>query len=217
MKKFNIIKEIIIVDRAALMQAVNSTKRFAITHDGRVLHEPYAPTDIFIYQGQMTPQPTSALMPTKAQTLSEMMGYKYKIVEDDDRVLIKAGTAWQDLIAVNMENCDYDDTTGDGIDKFSDDDLEEIGWQATEFRVLYRDIVDVLEEKCEGILFCIEHEGDNYQFSGLGYITDKECARKSAFDYCKERVQKALGVEGDYPVDDLTDDEEEAAKFFGCL
>ncbi len=206
MKKFNIVKEIIIVDRVALMQALNSTKRFAITHDGRVLHEPYAATDIFIYQGQMTPQPTSAMMPTKPQTLAEMMGYKYKIVEDDDRVLIKAGTAWQDLIPLNMANCDYDDTTGDGIDKFSDDGLEEIGWQATEFGVLYRDIVDVIEEKCEGILFCIEHEGDNYQFSGLGYITDRECSRTTAFDYCKERVEKALSDTNVYPAGEFTDD-----------
>ena len=210
MKKFNLFKEIIIADKTAVMQAVNSTRTFAITHDGRVVYEPFASTDIFIFQGKMTPQTTSALMPQQPKTLTELMGFKYKIVEDDDRVLIKAGGAWQDLIGINLENSDYDDTTGDGIDKFADDTLEEIGWQATEFNIPYRDIVEQIEKKCEGILFCIESEGDNYQFSGLGFIADMESARSIAFEYCKSLVEKELREDKDFSPDLFTDDEKES-------
>ena len=218
MKKFNLYKEIIIVEKDALMQAINSTKKFAITHDGRVIYEPFGDTDIFIYQGSMQPSPApSALAVQKPKTLADLFGFKYQIVEDDDRVLIKAGSAWQDLININLNNSDYDDTTGDGIDKFDDSRLEDIGWQATEFNILYRDMVEQIEEKCDGLLFCIESEGDNYQFSGLGYIHDAECARSTAFDYCKARIEKELKENDDFAPDDLTDDEEEAARFFGLL
>lgn len=217
MKKFNLFKEIVVAPRAAVMQAINSSKTFGITHDGRVVYEPFSPTDIFIYQGRITPPKSSALMSQKPKTLSELMGTNYKIVEDGDRVLIKAAAAWQDLIGINLNNADYDDTTGDGIDKFADSRLEDIGWQATEFNILYRDIVDEIEEKCEGILFCIENEGDNYQFSGLGFITDIECARSTAFDYCKSRAEKELLENEEFTPDTLTEDEKEAVEFFNCL
>lgn len=217
MKKFNLFKEIVVVPRAAILQAINSSKMFGITHDGRVIYEPFASTDIFIYQGKITPPKSSALMSQKPKTLSELIGTNYKIVEDDDRILIKAAAAWQELIDINLNNADYDDTTGDGIDKFSDPELEDIGWQATEFNILYRDIVDEIEEKCEGVLFCIENESGNYQFSGLGFISDLECARSIAFDYCKARAAKELLKNEEFGLDTLTDDEKEAAEFFNCL
>lgn len=217
MKKFNLVKEIIIADRAALMQAINSSRSFAITHDGRIVYPPFAPTDIFIYQGSIAPQPTSALTPQKPKSLQELLGKEYKIVEDEDRVLIKAAGAWQDLISINVESCDYDDSSGDGIDKFKDKELEEMGWQVTEFGLLYRDIVDQLEARCDGILFCIENEGEHYQFSGMGFITDMECARSTTYEFCKAHVEKALSPEGDFSTGELSDDEKAAARFFGVI
>lgn len=218
MKKFNLFKEIIITDRTELLKAINSTKRFGITHDGRIVYAPFTSKDIFIFQGSMAPQPTSALMPQKPKSLPELFGKDYRIVEDEDRVLIKAGGAWQELISINVESCDYDDSSGDGIDKFADRELEEIGWQVTEFDLLYRDIVDQLEARCDGTLFCIENDSDeHYQFSGMGFITDMECARKTAFTFCKAHVEKALGSDGDFSTDDLDEDQEEAARFFGVI
>ncbi len=218
MKKFNLLKEIIIVDRPVLMQAINSNKTFGITHDGRVLYAPFESKNAYIYQCSITSSTQLiGLSAQKPKTLSELLGMNYQVVEDGERILIKAGNAWKEIIKLNMTQCDYDDTTGDGIDKFADDELEEIGWQATEFDVMYRDIVDVIEEKCEGTLLCVEVEGDNYQFSGLGYINDIAWARKIVFDFCQTRVKKALKEDEDFAPDNLTDDEEEAAEFFKVL
>ncbi|MEA3373165.1 MAG: hypothetical protein U9Q62_05675 [Campylobacterota bacterium] len=218
MKKCNLLNEIIIVDRPALMQAINSAKTFGITHEGRVLHAPFESREIYIYQGMTTPPaPGIGLAPQKQRSLSELLGVSYQVVEDGDRVLIKTGSAWQEIIKLNLAHCDYDDSTGDGIDKFTDNELEEIGWQATEFDVMYRDIVDVIEAKCEGTLLCVESEGENYQFSGLGYINDMACARQVAFEYCQALVKKALETDEHFAPDNLTDDEEEAAKFFKAL
>ncbi len=217
MKKFNLVKEIIIADRIALMQAVNSAKTFGITYKGDIKYTPFEPTDIFIYQGSINRPAPSALMAPKPIQLSDLFDHTYQIVEDDDRVLIKAAGAWQDLLSVNTPNAEYDDSTGDGIAEFSHKELEDIGWHATEFNINYREPSEKLEEDAEGILFCIEYEGDNYQFSGLGYVHNIEEARKILFDYCQQRIDSLIKNDENFTRDELTDDEEEAAKFFGVI
>lgn len=215
MRKFNLVKEIISVDKAAMMRAVNSGKPFGITITGEIEHPPYSSEKIYIYQGAVERPAASPLMPAKPKSLAELMDTSMQVVEADDRILIKAARDWQTIMGYNLPNADYDDTTGDGIAEFSDSELEDIGWQATEFGIGYRDIVEVIEARCEGTLLCIENEGENYQFSGMGFIDDMACARKAAFEYCKQRIETILQEDESYHHAELTDDEEEALEFFG--
>ena len=215
MKKFNLFKEIITVKRDALLSAINSNKTFGITIKGEIVYEPFAPKDILIFAGAHNPKPASPLAPPSSIKLEEIFGKNYQVVEDDARILIKAFSNWQELIGLNTPRCSYDDTTADGVAEFSNKDLEEIGWQATEFNIKYRDLVDELEAKCEGYVLCIEQEEPSYQFSGLGFLTNDEEAYKVLFAYAKAHVQKMLDTHEDFKRELLTEDEEEAAEFFG--
>ena len=216
MKKFNLFKEIIIVEKASLIAAINSSKVFAITSLGEIKYEPFGDKDIFIYQGKYTPEPTSALKPTQKPALENMLGKNYQLVIDEDRVLVKAFSNWQELISINTPRSSYDDTTADGVAEFANKELENIGWQVTEFNVRYRELVEVLEEKCEGTVLCIEQE-EPYQFSGLGFIANDEEASRILYEYCQKIVIDKLENDDDFDKDDLDDDQEEAAKFFKAL
>jgi hypothetical protein len=156
-------------------------------------------------------------MPTKAPTLADVLGKNYQVVEDDDRVLIKAFSNWQELIKVNIPRASYDDTTGDGVSEFANPELEDIGWNATEFNITYRTLVEVLEEKCDGTLLCIEQEEPSYQFSGLGFLDNDTQAKEVLFEYCQNQIKKLMSEDPLYARDNLSDDEEEAAEFFKCL
>jgi hypothetical protein len=212
MKKFNLFKEIIVVARNDFMNAINSHKKFAITHEGKIEFEPFPPTTIAIFEGSIPPP--SPLSPNLQRPLNEMLGKEYRIVEDDDRILIKASPAWQSIIGYNRIRALYDDTTADGIDKFADKELEQIGWHATEFNITYREIVEQFENLCEGTILCIEQE-EPYQFSGLGFVSDIEQTRKVAFDFCVSTIKEKLANDPDYAT--LSDDEEEAAEFFKAI
>lgn len=209
MKKFNLFKEIIVVAKSDFLHALNSAKPFAIRYDGHIVFAPYPSDLISIYEGSVT-QP-SPLSTNLSRPLTAMLGDNYRVVEDDDRILIKASGAWQSIIGFNQKRSLYDDTTGDGIAEFSDKKLEDIGWHATEFNIGYRDIVEQFEMQCEGVLLCIEQE-EPYQFSGLGFISDMEHARQIGFDYCVATIKEKLENDPDFAT--LNDDEEEAALYF---
>ncbi len=216
MKKFNLFKEIIIVKKSDFIQAINSLKVYGINIKGEIKYEPFDEKEILIYRGQHIKKPTNALTPTAAPKLSDVLGKNYQIVEDDDRVLVKAFSNWQELIAVNTPRASYDDTTGDGVDKFAFEYMEEIGWQATEFDITYRTLVELLEEECEGTLLCIEQESP-YQFSGLGFLDDDEHACKVLFDFCQNNIKTQIKEYSDKDRELLSDDELEALEFFKCL
>lgn len=215
MKKFNLVKEIISVEKPAMTAALNSGKPFGITIKGEIHHPPYDARSRYIYQGSVTLPAPSALAPSKPKSLSELLGGSMQVVEAEDRILIKAARNWQEIMRFNATHADYDDTTGDGVAEFADKELEEIGWQATEFGIHYRELVEVIEAQCDGTLLCIENEGENYQFSGMGFIDDITCARQHCFDYCVERIRNILQEDSSYRHADLSDDEEEALAFFG--
>lgn len=212
MKKFNLFKEIVIVSKSDFLRAANSAKPFAIAYNGEIHYEPFPQTLISIYEGSIPP--LSPLSTDLSRPITSMLGDKYRIVEDDERILIKAFGAWQSIIGFNRLRALYDDTTADGIDKFSDKELEKIGWHATEFNISYRDIVDQFEKECEGILFCIEQE-EPYQFSGLGFLSDMKQVQETAYNYCAAVIKDKIENDSDYST--LTDDEEEAAAFFEAL
>ena len=214
MKIFNLFNEIITANKQELQKAINSTRLFGINIQGEIVYAPFEAQEILIYQGQHTPQPINALMPAKAQTIEELMGKNYQVLIDDDRVLIKAFSNWQELIGINMPRASYDDTTSDGLDRFSEDSLEDIGWQAAEFDIPYRALVEILEDKCEGTILCIEQEEPSYQFSGLGFITDEKCAQETLFAYCKRKINEIITHNENFKDEYLSDDQIEALEFF---
>ena len=217
MNKFNLFKEIITVNKQELLHAMNSQKEFGITIQGKICFAPFENKEILIYQGKHTPTQGSALMPQQSPTLASLLGKNYQVVEDDDRVLIKAFSNWQELIGVNNVRASYDDTTGDGVDKFDYEPLEDLGWHATEFNITYRELVEYLEEECEGVLLCIEQEEPSYQFSGLGFFADEHDAYSKAFDYCQQKVKKLIEEDPLFKKETLSDDELEAAEYFKVL
>lgn len=216
MKKFNLFKEIIVIDRSSLLNAINTNLEFAITYKGEIGTPPYAENEIFVFKGKAEAPKASALSIPKPQTIAEILGKNYKVVEDEERVLIKAAGNWQELIGVNMPNSSYDDTTADGVAEFADKEMEDIGWMATDFNIDYRNMVEELEEKVDGVILCIEQE-EPYQFSGLGIIFDFEKAREVLFDYCQNIIKSKMESDPLFHPDSLTDDEEEAAKFFKVI
>ncbi len=206
MKKFNLFKEIIITDRNNLAEAINSGKLFGIRVDGNICYEPFTLDDILIYRGT----------PDTSLPIETIFGKNYQVLEDSDRVLIKAFSNWQEIIGFNSPRATYDDTTADGVDEFSTKDMENIGWHASEFNIKYRTLVDVLEEKCDGTLICIEQE-EPYQFSGLGFVDDLTNARDILFDFCHREIKRLIAEDKDFAQDNLNDDELEAAEFFKVI
>ncbi len=212
MKKFNLFQEIIAVDKSELLRAASSRSRFAISSSGEIVNEPFPPSLISIFEGSVPPLPPMST--TMNRPIDSMLGNGYRVVEDDERVLIKASGAWQNIIGYNRRRALYDDTSGDGIAEFSDKSLEETGWHATEFNIGYREIVEQLERECDGVLLCIEQE-EPYQFSGLGFVSDIAHARSVGFDYCAQKIKEKLAEDEDFAA--LTDDEHEAAEYFKAL
>lgn len=213
MKKFNLFKEIIVVQKIDLLKAINTSKEFAITISGEIKQEPFASDDIFIFLAKQPTVHSSILAPQIAPSITSILGKNYQVVEDDERILIKAFSNWQELIKINTPRASYDDTTGDGVCEFSSANLEAIGWNATEFNITYRDLVEELEEKCHGVLLCIEQETP-YQFSGLGYIQNDDEAKKILLSYCQNKIKKLMENDEAFAKENLTDDELEAAQFF---
>jgi len=216
MKKFNLFNEIITVNKSKLLEAINSQNTFGINITGNICYEPFTNNEILIYEGQHIPAPTSALTPPINVTLESILGKNYQVVEDDERVLIKAFSNWQEIIGWNTQRASYDDTTADGVAEFSYRDMEDIGWHATEFDISYRELVEVLEEKCEGTMICIEQE-EPYQFSGLGFLSDNNHAKDILYTYCQIKIKKLIQEDSDFKKETLSNDEKEAAQFFKLL
>lgn len=214
MKKFNLLKEIIVVEKKIFLQAIQSNKIFAITTNGEIFYTPFPNATPFVFQGQAINQ-NNPLSPTQTINLTKALGNNYQIVIDGERILIKAFSNWQELISINTPQALYDDTTADGVAEFAHKELENIGWHADEFGITYRNLIEVLEEKCDGILLCIEQE-EPYQFSGLGFVKEINQAKEILFNYAKEIVTHKLENDNDFKSDILTNDEIEAAEFFGC-
>ncbi|MGE0739410.1 hypothetical protein, partial [Sulfurimonas sp.] len=147
MKKFNLFKEIIVADKEELFEALKSDKIFGIRVDGAICYEPFGAHDVLIFSGSTEIK----------SSLEEALGKNYQIVEDEERVLIKAASNWQEIIGFNKARATYDDTTADGVDELGTQEMEVIGWHATEFNINYRTLAEVLEQECSGTLLCIEY------------------------------------------------------------
>ncbi len=204
MKKFNLFNEVIVVNKSDLQNIMLKGEEFGIDIYGNIIdNSSYTKDDIYIFKGKIDAD----------LELIKSFGNKYQLVEDGDRVLIKAFGNWQALIEINTPNATYDDTTADGVGEFEDEGLENIGWNAVDFNVNYRSLVEVLEEKCEGTLLCIEQD-DPYQFSGLGFIEDTKVAYDVLFKYVQERIIEVMKTDDDYKRENLDSDELEVLEFF---
>jgi len=203
MKKFNLFNEIITLNTKELQEIVDLGVKFAINSDGDILTRGLMDGDIIIYNG----------IPNKDESLEKAFGPKYQVVISEERVLMKAFSNWQEIIAINTPLASYDDTTADGVAEFSNKDLEDIGWQATEFSISYRELVEVLEEKVQGVVLCIEQD-DPYQFSGFGFITNNDEAKDVMFSYCQEVIKDKLANNDDFKEEYLEDDQIQAREFF---
>ena len=216
MKKFNLFNEIIVAKKSDLLSALNSLKTFGIDINGDILYPPFADGTILIYEGVHKPTPNVGIAVAKPLNIETVLGNDYRVVVDDERILIKASPAWQSIIRLNVSRASYDDTTGDGIAEFADTKLEDLGWHATEFNIKYRELVELIEEKCEGTIICIE-QMEPYQFSGLGFIANNEDAYRHCYEYCQSKIKTLIENDEDYSPENLTDDEEEAAEYFKAL
>ena len=212
MKKFNLFKEIIVANREDLLSAIDSSKVFGINSNGAICYEPFRNEEILIFQSASSNEPKTE----SGQSLESFFGKNYQIVLDNERVLIKAFSNWQEIIGWNTPRASYDDTTADGVDQFSTKEMEKIGWNATEFNIKYRDLVDLLEEKCDGTIICLEQESP-YMFSGLGFLDNDEKAREVLYDYCQVKIKKLMEEDGVYQKENLECDELEAAEFFKVI
>ncbi len=214
MKKFNLQHEVVVVSKQELLHAINSSRPFAISLDGTICYEPFEPNTLSIFQGTLAPKPIT--LTTSSSAFEGLFGSHYLVLEDGNRILIRASGAWSQIIGYNFSKADYDDTTADGIADFSDKALEEIGWHATEFGISYREMTEYLESACEGVLLCVEIDTP-YQFSGLGFLHDRTHAKEVLFQWCKARIALIMQSDCDFAIERLTDDEEDAARFFGLL
>jgi len=212
MHKINLLNEIIVVSNNELAQALSSNKEFGITLKGELRYSPFDPVVIFIYQGKITPPAPTALN----IFTQELLGTNYEVIEDDDRILIKAGNAWQNIINYNLRNCDYHDTVGEGVTQFSDEEIEDMSWMIIDFDVSYREMIEMLQEKTDITLVCIESE-EHYQFSGIGYFNDIEGTRKTLFDFCQNVIKEKIANDADYALYLLDEDQREAAEFFKVI
>ena len=214
MKKFNLLKEIIIVDKNELLNAINSQKEFGIKLDGSITYEPQ--NEIVIYKGKHQPK-ISALAPPKPISIQEILGENYRIAESEGKIGIKAANAFREIVKFNYDNALYDDTTNEGVHEFADKRLEEIGWHADEFEIKYRELIEVIEEKCDGTLLCIEQEEPSYQFSGLGFVDDTQKTYEVLYEYVQKKIKEKMASDPLYTKENLSEDEEEAARYFKVL
>jgi hypothetical protein len=212
MKKINLLNELIIVSNSELTQALNSDKEFGITIKGDIRYAPFDPVDIFIYQSETT----SSRLLSSATPKQELLGENYEIVENGEQILIKAADAWQDIINYNVHNCHYDDTAGEGVTQFTDEDIEDMGWMIIDFDVSYAELLAMLEEKADITLVCVERENP-YRFSGMGYFNDIEETRKILFDFCQNIIREKVSNDPDYALDLLDEDQHEAVEFFKAV
>ncbi len=212
MKKFNVATEKIIVDKQVLLNAVNKAQEFAITHEGKVVTPPYHDRDIYIFKGSVKIQNPIV----KQLSLSELFGSLYRIEEQKEHLIFGCENAWGEIVGFNQENASYDDTTSDGIMDLGDKELEDMSWHATEFGISNRDISDVIEKECEGTLFCL-HKESPFIFSSLIFIDDMKCAREKVRAYITQVIEDKIENDPEFSRENLTEDEEEAALFFGII
>lgn len=212
MKTFNLVEETIAVNQVDFISAVNKGAEFAITYEGEIVTGDLETITLpVIFKGKATRQSAVSAKPTP---ITEALGKHYRIALNGPKLEIKASMNWQEIIGFNMDSASYDDTTGDGISHFTDREMEDMGWHATEFDITYRTMVEHLESNVEGLIFCIEQK-DPYQFSGFGFFADDAQAREVLKTFLVATIKEKMATDEIYAKEGLDDDQIEALEFFG--
>jgi len=209
MKKINLLTDEISVKSSSLINALNRKQKFAISVDGEIHFEPFEENTVYIYKG--LPEQKSGL---SLSPLSILKG-AYKLRQQSENIYINAGGEWQNILDMNTPIALYEDVSADGIDVFKDEELENIGWYATDFNIEYREIVEVIEEKLDNAHLIFIEVDSPYRFSGFCVSNDLESTRSIVFNYVKEKIIDKLKNDPDFDQETLTSDEKKAAKYFG--
>ena len=110
------------------------------------------------------------------------------------------------LIAENKNNYLYNDHPSDGIDLFTDEQIELYGWHAISFdEITYRKIAEFIEEHCDGEFVFNDHP---MGFNAYAILSDVEKARVQIKEFIVDIITKL-------DLSDLDDDQEDALEFFG--
>jgi len=124
------------------------------------------------------------------------------------KVEIEKPQEYLDLIAQNKDKYLYNDHPSDGIDLFSEDKIEQIGWQACTFDFLqYRTLAEFMEENCDGTLTFNDHP---MGFNAYAIIDDVDKTAQQLKAFCVEQIKKE-----NITLEDCDDDQLEAMEFFG--
>lgn len=207
MKRFNLLNETIVTNKVELLGAINSSKIFAINIKGKILYEPFSSEDIliFIKEGDNT-------ISSDGIKYETILGYGYGIVEHEDTISIKAYSNWKDIVRWNTTHASY----FNGVMEFSNKDLEDIRWHAKEFGISYKELIDLLEKKCDGTLLYVEQE-EPFIFSTIGFLKDNDNAKEVLFRFCQTIVKNMIENDDDLEIANMEDDEAFAASFFEAL
>jgi len=109
------------------------------------------------------------------------------------------------LIEQKHEKFLYQDHPNDGIDLFSDKELEQMGWHASTFDfITYRDIAQFIEENCEGTLTFNDHP---MGFNGFVEVDDIKDVRVKVKIFIISQINNN-------PLEEYDDDQIEALEFF---
>lgn len=181
-KKINLLKDSIAVQNVQFAKALNSNREFGITVNGEIDYE-FSNDKIYIFKGK-------ANLLQKQQPL----GKGYKISSTFVSVSISAGSNWNEVEDLNSKNALYKDDSAEGVDSFNDPIMEEIGWHSVEFKISYRELVEELEEKCNGTVICIERDDEPYMFNGLGFMAQEDIkkGRDTLREFVKNRILSKL-------------------------
>ena len=110
------------------------------------------------------------------------------------------------LIEENKNNYLYNDHPSDGIDLFTDEEIEQYGWHAIAFdNITYRIIAQFIEEHCDGEFVFNDHP---MGFNAYAVLSDVQKARIQIKDFIVEKIKS-------FDLTCLDDDQQEAIKFFG--
>ncbi|KIM10247.1 MAG: hypothetical protein KU37_11360 [Sulfuricurvum sp. PC08-66] len=209
MTKINLLSHKILIPQVDFIQAVNSQKPFTIALDGTLSFTPLQVPSIFHGVGARN---NAAL--GKPTPITQTLGPSYTLTLQGPQIAIDCSMAWQTITTLNLPNASYDDASGDGISEFGDDELESIGWHATDFDIDYRSMVEHLEAHAKGVLLCIERE-EPYHFSGLGFLEDLTEARALLRQYCIDTIHDKIAHDANYAPNSLDSDQRKALDYFG--
>ena len=185
-KKINLMDTSVKILSNEFSKAINSNKEFAITPTGEIKYAPFE-KEVFIYKGKVN---TGLL--NQQNNFRKILGENYRVKASFTHVEVSVDSAWEEMKEINTIISLYEDSSSEGIDSFSDKNLEEISFHAIEFKISNREIAEIIESSVDGVLLCLEREiGEHYSFNGIGFIfgeIELMKARVAVFDKVKELI-----------------------------